>query len=71
MDKCAYRLLLPNDHALIYNVFPISLLQPWYKRENDGSHSLPMLELEDDGEWEIEEIKDDTKFDGEQYYVVK
>lgn len=68
--KQAYRLLLTNDYALIHNVFPVSLLQPWHKRDDDESDPLLMLELEDDSEWEIEEIKDDAKFDGEQYYII-
>ena len=65
VGKQAYYLLLPNDYVLIHNVFPIPLLQPWHKRDEDDSDPLLMPELEDKDEWEIEEIKDDTKFDGE------
>ena len=71
VGKQAYRLLLPNNYALIHNVFPVLLLQPWHKRDEDDSDPLPMPELEDKDEWEIEEIKDNTEFDREQYYLVK
>jgi hypothetical protein len=32
---------------------------------------MPMPDLEDDQEWEIEEVKDKTETKGETYYLVK
>jgi hypothetical protein len=32
---------------------------------------MPMPELEDDNEWEIEEIKDEKRFDGDLHFLVK
>jgi hypothetical protein len=30
-----------------------------------------MLELEDDGEWEVEEVRDEKRFEGETFFLVK
>jgi transposase InsO family protein len=64
----AYRLSLPNQYDRIHNVFHVSLLEPWYGKPNDD---LPMPELADDEEWEVEEIKAKDTREGESYYLVK
>jgi hypothetical protein len=71
IGRQAYRLALPNQYARIHNVFHVSLLEPWANREHTGSESMPMPELEDDNEWEIEEIKDEKRFDGDLHFLVK
>jgi transposase InsO family protein len=65
----AYRLALPEQYSRLHNVFPVSLLQKWYQK-NDNE-TLPMPELEDDDEWEVEEVRDEKKFQNELHYLVK
>jgi len=66
----AYRLALPHQYARLHNVFPVSLLEPWHSR--DGADKLPMPPLEeDDDEWEIEEVQNQGKIDGELHWYVK
>ncbi|KAL2695022.1 hypothetical protein AAEP93_005845, partial [Penicillium crustosum] len=70
IGKQAYRLRLPDQYAAIHNVFPISLLQPWHQRKGEPEQ-LPLPELADDDEWEVEEIKDDRWIEDELHYLVK
>ncbi|GFG20831.1 RNA-directed DNA polymerase (Reverse transcriptase) [Aspergillus udagawae] len=65
----AYRLALPTKYDRIHNVFHVSYLEPWNRAKHD--QSLPMPELEDDDEWEVEEVKDNRIIRNEQYYLVK
>ena len=64
----AYRLSLPSQYDRIHNVFHISLLEPWYGSTDE---ELPMPELDDNDEWEVEEIKAKTMRNKELYYLVK
>jgi transposase InsO family protein len=67
----AYRLALPEKYSRIHNVFPVGLLEPWKRRQGAGE-KLPMPDLEDDDEeWEVEEVRDETTFEGERHYLVK
>jgi transposase InsO family protein len=66
----AYRLCLPEQYSRIHNVFHVSLLEPWKRREGDDT-DLPMPELEDDDEWEVEEVKDEKLFDGDSHFLIK
>jgi transposase InsO family protein len=65
----AYRLALPEKYARIHNVFPISLLEPWHVRP--GQNPLPMPDLEEDEEWEVEEVRDCQRVQDETFYLVK
>jgi len=56
VGSLAYRLYLPDKYDRLHNVFPVSLLEPYIHRA--GQEPLPMPELEDDEEWEVEEIRD-------------
>lgn len=67
----AYRLALPNQYARIHNVFHVSLLEPWTNRDQNSVEQMPMPQLEDDGEWEVEEVKGERRFDGDLYFLVK
>ncbi len=66
-----YRLAFPEQYFCIYNVFSVSLLEPWTSRDKDDTDSLTMPDLEDDlEEWEIEEIRGKRQArDGTQYLV--
>lgn len=64
----AYRLALPEKYARLHNVFPIQLLEPW---EASSPDALPMPELEDDEEWEVEEVRDKMVWEDQTYYLVK
>lgn len=68
----AYRLALPNQYSRIHNVFHVSLLEPWKQRgKRNDNESLPMPELDDDEEWEVEEVKEEQEFDGDLHFLVK
>jgi hypothetical protein len=68
----AYRLSLPNQYDQIHNVFHISLLEPWKQRSGrNGTENLPMPDLEDDGEWEVEEIKEEQCIDETPHFLIK
>ncbi|KAJ5267259.1 hypothetical protein N7478_010067 [Penicillium angulare] len=66
----AYRVALPEKYSRLHNVFSVSLLEPWNSRNNNDSR-MPMPELEDEEEWEVEEIRDKRVFDGVLHYYVK
>jgi hypothetical protein len=63
----AYRLALPDKYRQLHNVFPVAYLEPW----TSEVMGLPMPDLEDDGEWEVEDVLGRTTFQGETYYEVK
>ncbi|KAA6412922.1 MAG: gag polymerase env [Lasallia pustulata] len=68
----AYRLTLPSTYQ-IHDVFHVSYLEPYNRRQGDGSTpTLQPPELMDDGEeYEVEEILDKTKHRKEIWYKVK
>lgn len=69
----AYRLQLPATWK-IHDVFHISLLEKYHRREDseDIQEPLPLAELVDgQEEWEIEEILDKKKRSGKIWYYIK
>ena len=54
----------------MHNVFPIQAIDEYKPREG-GQPVLPMPELEDEEEWEVEEVKDEAVLKGNKYYLVK
>lgn len=67
----AYQLALPEKYSRLHNVFHVSLLEPWYGERNEHE-SMPLPDLEDDQqEYEVEEVKDEHKFDGQLHFLVK
>jgi transposase InsO family protein len=69
----AYRLALPEQYSRIHNVFHVSLLEPWRKSKSDGNttESMPMPDLEETDEWEVEEIKEEKCIRGTNYFLLK
>ena len=67
----AYRLALPSKYSRLYDVFPVSLLEPWHSREGQEEELMPMPELEDDEEWEVEEIRDERQSSDETFFLIK
>jgi hypothetical protein len=65
----AYRLALPEKYDRLHDVFPIQAIEEYKPRK--GQKLLPMPDLEDDQEWEVEEVKARTELKGETYYLVK
>ncbi len=54
----AYRIALLNKYSLLHDVFPVQLLEDYYRRQDDdGLIAMPDLEDPPD-EWEVEEILD-------------
>lgn len=71
IGKQAYRLSLPQQYDRIHNVFHISLLEPWKKPLGKDGESLAMPNLEDEEEYEVEEVCDEKVIEGENYFLVK
>ena len=69
VGSLAYRLCLPDKYSRLHNVFPVSLLEPWNHRS--GQEPLPMPNLAEDEEWEVEEIRDKRRIGGETMWLVK
>jgi hypothetical protein len=65
----AYRLALPEKYTRLHNVFPIQFIEEY--RPRAGEPLLPLPDLEDEEEWEIEEVKDKAKIKGQLHYLVK
>jgi hypothetical protein len=65
----AYQLALPEKYARLHDVFPVQLIEEYKPREDQPL--LPMPDLEDEDEWEIEEVKDKTKIKEEVHYLIK
>lgn len=71
VGKQAYRLALPDKYSRLHNVFHVSLLEPWNRREDAPDEDMPMPDLEDDDdEFEVEEVRDHRKTrEGDEYLV--
>lgn len=67
----AYRIGLPAKYSRIHNVFHVSLLESWQTRDRNGPNTVTMPELEDDDEWEVEEVKDEKEIEGELHFLLK
>jgi hypothetical protein len=65
----AYQLALPEKYARLHDVFPIQAIEKFNPR--DDQPLLPLPDLEDDEEWEIEEVKDKATIKGSTHYLVK
>ena len=53
-----YRLALPAQYSRLHDVFPINLLEAWHGT-GDSAEPMPMPGLEEDEEWEVEEVRDE------------
>jgi Chromo (CHRromatin Organisation MOdifier) domain len=65
----AYRLALPEKYARLHDVFPVQFIEEYRPREDQPP--MPLPDLEDDEEWEIEEVKDKASIKGQTHYLVK
>ena len=65
----AYRVALPEKYAQLHDVFPIQLLEKYNRREDEDP--LPLPDLEEDQEWDVEEVKDKTTINKKTHYLVK
>jgi hypothetical protein len=67
----AYRLALPTKYARLHDVFPVQFLEEYHPRQGDHE-TLPLPELvEDQEEWEVQEVRDSKTIDGVLHYLVK
>ena len=65
----AYKLALPEKYTRLHDVFPIQFLEEFKPRKDQPP--MPMPDLEDEEEWEIEEVKDKATIKGTTHYLVK
>ena len=52
-------------------MFPIQAIEEFKLRDDDNQPPMPMPNLEDDEEWEIEEVKERATIKGTTHYLVK
>jgi hypothetical protein len=65
----AYRLALLEKYSCLY--FPVQLIEDYHQHEGEEGY-LPMPDfLEEEEEWEVQEICDAQTFDRALYYLVK
>lgn len=55
----------------INNVFHVTLLEPWRKPPGKGSESPPMPDLEDEEDYEVEEVRDEKQIEDVKHFLVK
>lgn len=55
--------------AQLHDVFPIQLLEKHNPREDEDT--LPLPDLKDDQEWDVEEVKGKATIDKKTHYLVK
>ena len=60
---------LPEKYAQLHDVFPIQLLEKYNPQEDEDPLLLP--DLEEDQEWDVEEVKDKTTINKKTHYLVK
>jgi hypothetical protein len=65
----AYRLALPQKYARLHDVFPVQFIEE-YKHRGDEP-LMPLPDLDDDDEFEVEEVKDKSVIKGQVHYLVK
>jgi Chromo (CHRromatin Organisation MOdifier) domain/Integrase zinc binding domain len=71
VGKQAYKVALPTKYAKIHNVFPVAMIEPWIDR-NGIADTLPLPDLiEDNEEWEVEDLLDHTGEGSLRRYLVK
>ena len=61
--------MLPKKYARLHNVFPIQFIEEFKPR--DDQSLMSMLDLEDEEEWEIKEVKNKAIIKGTTHYLVK
>jgi hypothetical protein len=65
----AYRLALPQKYARLHDVFPVQFIEEYKPRGDEPL--MPLPDLDDDGEFEVEEVKDKSVIKGQVHYLVK
>jgi hypothetical protein len=69
INKQAYKLILLKNIRKIHNVFHVSLLES-YKENLEDAKSSSLIVIENEDQWEVQDILNTRKFhDKMQYYV--
>jgi hypothetical protein len=67
----AYRVALPTQYSRMHDVFPVSLIEPWHDRPGVADN-LPLPDLiDDEEEWEVEDIVTHQGEGTDRRYLVK
>lgn len=70
IGRQAYRVQLPRKYDRLHDVFPVSLLEKWGVTGEQKVLPLPDL-VDNEEEWEVEQILEHKDFAGEIRYLVK
>jgi hypothetical protein len=61
--------VLPEKYSRLHDVFPVQFIKEYQPREDQPL--LPIPDLKDEDEWEIEEVKDKGLIRDQVHYLVK
>jgi hypothetical protein len=61
--------VLPEKYTRLHDIFLIQFIEEYKPREDQPP--LPLPDLEDEEEFEIEEVKDKAVIQGKTHYLVK
>jgi len=69
VGSLAYRLAFPAKYSRLHDVISVARLEPWHPRP--GQEELPMPDLAEDDQYEVEEVQKEELFHGERHFLVK
>ena len=61
--------MLLEKYTRLHNIFPVQFIEDYRPREDQPL--LPIPDLQDNKDWEIEEVKNKATIKGQLHYLVK